>query len=543
MNTDIVKILLIEDEIADADWLDEILVEQDHPTVEIEHVKRLKEAVVSLSQNNFDAILLDLSLPDSKGLEGIAKIKEKAPNTAIIVLTYLNDQNIAIEALRQGVQDYLIKGKITRELLIRSILYAIERQKAEVKVRQDALMKEMLDRIRQSLDLKEILDSTVVEIRRFLATDRVLFYRCEANSTGEIIAESIKPKEEQDLSTQSMMNSIDFFELHSLLAQSDNIQAIEDVIAAPHEDVYFLAEHQIRSVLTLAIWRSSIVTESLDASNYLYNEIEENFLPANLVSTDNYRENTEINRSCSSKITDSEITNSEKQNSTRLWGMLVAHNFQTPRKWQDWEFDFLEKLTIQITIAIQQSELYRKLQDVNQQLEKLAILDGLTGVANRRYFDRILHNEWQRLAREQKPLSLILCDIDYFKLYNDTYGHPAGDRCLQAVAKVLKTSTKRPADLVARYGGEEFAIILPDTNTQGALFVANEIRRNLAQLKLVHKKSAISQHITLSIGITTQIPLPKASPHHLIAQTDNLLYQAKRQGRDCIAINDPNQTT
>ena len=530
MNTDTLKILLIEDEIADADFLEAILTTQNLLKIEINHVKRLQEALWCLSRDNFDAILLDLSLPDSQKLQSVKPIKEKALNTAIIVLTYLNDQNFAIQALREGVQDYLVKGKITSELLIRSIRYAIERQKTEVSIRQDALMKKMLDRIRQSLDLQEILDSTVIEISKFLATDRVFFYRYKAGDTGEIISESKQTKLESYLSTQSEVKSLKSLELSSLLASSGNIRTIEDVSIASCKEICTLEDHQVRSVLTLAIWRSSVITESLDTSNYLYNEIEENFLPFDPLS-ERYSIKDKDYQSFS------KINYCQTSDGDRLWGMLVAHNYNTPRKWQEWEIDFLQKLTTQIAIAIQQSELYRKLQSANKQLERLAILDGLTGVANRRYFDRILQNEWQRLSREQKYLSLILCDIDYFKFYNDTYGHPAGDRCLKDVAKILQKSIKRPADLVARYGGEEFAIILPDTNTQGALFVANKVRQHLASLKLIHEKSKADRYVTLSIGIATQLLPCNESLQDLVKQTDNLLYKAKEQGRNCIAIN------
>jgi diguanylate cyclase (GGDEF)-like protein len=214
--------------------------------------------------------------------------------------------------------------------------------------------------------------------------------------------------------------------------------------------------------------------------------------------------------------------------------VLVAHNYSTARKWQEWEIAFLQKLSTQVTLAIQQSELYAQLKNANQQLRQLAILDGLTGIANRRYFDRILNKEWKRLTREQQPLSLLLCDIDYFKDYNDTYGHPSGDRCLTEVAAVLKQATKRAADLVARYGGEEFAVILPNTNAKGALVVANAIRQKLHKLQLPHGKSAVSKYVTLSIGSATKIPNPNQNPSSLIKMADDALYRAKKAGRDRI---------
>ena len=128
-----------------------------------------------------------------------------------------------------------------------------------------------------------------------------------------------------------------------------------------------------------------------------------------------------------------------------------------------------------MTVAIQQSQFCCHLQAANKELQQLAILDGNTAIANRRYFDLVLNKEWQRLAREQLPLSLILADVDYFKVYNDTYGHQSGDRCLQAIARILQECTRRPADLVACYGGEEFALILPNINAPGALFVAHRV--------------------------------------------------------------------
>ena len=120
----------------------------------------------------------------------------------------------------------------------------------------------------------------------------------------------------------------------------------------------------------------------------------------------------------------------------------------------------------------------------NRELQQLALEDGLTRLANRRCFDEQLADEWQRLAREQQPLSLILCDLDHFKRYNDTFGHPAGDRCLIRVARALLNGPQRPADLVARYGGEEFAIVLPNTDSYGAWRIAQKIHRNIRALKI-----------------------------------------------------------
>ncbi|UBF24076.1 PleD family two-component system response regulator [Kovacikia minuta CCNUW1] len=174
------------------------------------------------------------------------------------------------------------------------------------------------------------------------------------------------------------------------------------------------------------------------------------------------------------------------------------------------------------------------LQAANQELQRLANLDGLTQVANRRRFDEYLEQEWRRLNREQSPLSLILCDVDFFKSYNDTYGHQAGDDCLRSIAHVLQTAATRPADVVARYGGEEFAIILPNTALEGAMQVAAEIQAGVKQLQIVHQDSQISPYVTLSLGVAMIIPRLGVSPAALIAAADQALYRAKANGRDRI---------
>jgi diguanylate cyclase (GGDEF)-like protein len=174
----------------------------------------------------------------------------------------------------------------------------------------------------------------------------------------------------------------------------------------------------------------------------------------------------------------------------------------------------------------------KKLLSLNQQLGKLAAIDGLTQIANRRIFDEFLTREWQRGQREQRYLSLILCDIDYFKLYNDNLGHHSGDFCLRRVAQAITKAVKRPADLVARYGGEEFAIILPQTSAQNALRVAETIRLKVKQLYLPHPESTVSNYISISLGVTCLIPQPRYTKKQLLVTADKALYQAKKQGRD-----------
>ncbi|MBW4612427.1 MAG: PleD family two-component system response regulator [Desmonostoc vinosum HA7617-LM4] len=181
---------------------------------------------------------------------------------------------------------------------------------------------------------------------------------------------------------------------------------------------------------------------------------------------------------------------------------------------------------------IQQSQLQQKLETANQELQRLVTIDELTQVANRRRFEEYLSQEWRRMARERQPLSLILCDVDYFKSYNDTYGHRAGDRCLQEVAKAIQNAARRSVDLVARYGGEEFAVILPNTDVQGAAYVAETICFAVRTLAIPHRNSQVSSYVTLSAGFITQIPAHSLDFEGMITAADQALYQAKAGGRD-----------
>lgn len=178
-------------------------------------------------------------------------------------------------------------------------------------------------------------------------------------------------------------------------------------------------------------------------------------------------------------------------------------------------------------LAESQAELER----ANAALRKLAALDGLTGIANRRRFDETIAAEWQRAMRSKMPLSLLLCDIDNFKLYNDALGHPAGDLCLQQTAGALVGCLKRPADLAARYGGEEFAVLLPDTNIDGAARLAESCRARVERLGLDHPGAECGM-VTLSIGVASMVPASDSTPGELVANADKALYAAKARGRN-----------
>lgn len=180
----------------------------------------------------------------------------------------------------------------------------------------------------------------------------------------------------------------------------------------------------------------------------------------------------------------------------------------------------------------------KKMEDVlvrlNKQLESLSLHDPLTGLANRRMYDQTIEVEWSRAYRNQEPMSLIVIDIDQFKQYNDRYGHAMGDDCLVKVAKALDNVATRTMDLMARYGGEEFVLMLPNTNKEAALLLAERCRKAVLELKIPHEASTVSDIVTISAGVSTLVPGENSAPGSIFEAADKMLYQAKQKGRNCI---------
>ena len=180
--------------------------------------------------------------------------------------------------------------------------------------------------------------------------------------------------------------------------------------------------------------------------------------------------------------------------------------------------------------------LSQELADKNSILESLAREDGLTGVANRRQFDEVLDAEIRRSGRSGQPLSLVLCDIDFFKSYNDCYGHLAGDDCLRSIGILLKRVFRRVGDLVARYGGEEFAVILPNTEADQAAQLAETLRLEMQAAGLPHKSSSIADSVTISIGVVTASCIDEHGPEWFIGMADNAMYESKGNGRNRVTV-------
>ncbi|HEY9808414.1 MAG TPA: diguanylate cyclase [Halomicronema sp.] len=364
---------------------------------------------------------------------------------------------------------------------------------------QERLLNSIVKQIRQSLRLEDILHTTVTKVRQFLRTNRVLIYQKQGKEFYEVVVEASSNDGKKMLGT-SVNHSL-LIEMSGCLENccSLDIKAIEDInMAGLSQDVKnWLEEWEVQSQLAIPI-----VFARQTQGEGLCSQARPRF----------WQENFEFVPSCF------------------LWGLLVAQQCETSRKWQGWEIEFLSSLSDQVGIAIEQAELLGQLEAANFELQRLSNLDGLTGLANRRRFDEYLASEWLRQTINQKPLSLILCDVDFFKRYNDSYGHQAGDECLQNIAKAIDAAHK-PDGLAARIGGEEFAVILAG-DLPKALDVAKKIHAEVGALMIVHPDSSVGKYVTISVGVATTIPNSKGSLTGLIEVADRTLYRAKQQGRN-----------
>jgi diguanylate cyclase (GGDEF)-like protein len=384
------------------------------------------------------------------------------------------ETEVTIETLHNIVADRTLGLAQANQTLQKQV---DERRRAKSalqhQIDRERLVNRISQHIRQSLNLDDILQTTVTEAQQFLKAEQAFIYQFEQTTVGHIAVECSSDRCAQ-LQGQAEIEAV-LRQINPAFYQTGRLHSIPDLQATwlPSADLQLFRHLPMQSLVV-----APIITKETP------------------------------------------------------WGLLILNQCSAPRCWEKREIDLLKQLANQVGIAIQQAELYALLETANACLENLARVDGLTQVPNRRRFDEQLGQEWRRMQRDQTPISLILCDIDHFKLYNDTYGHPAGDACLKQVAQALAQVVKRPADLVARYGGEEFAVVLPATDIGGAVTVAAEIRQALAQLGIAHQASSTRPYVTLSFGVACTIPNANLSPQTLIDQADRALYKAKQQGRD-----------
>lgn len=425
-----------------------------------------------------DLILLDLMMPDIDGLEVCKRLQEipEYASIPIIFITASDEVEHLVKAFEAGAVDYITKPFSQPELLARvqtHLELKLLRDRALRQFEQERIVSSITHGIHHSLNLATVLQTAVSELLPLLKADRVLIGQFTDDRCFCLAEELTSAAGDRLIKTN--------LPIHQTPLQSVQFQqwSIDAAMPENWSDSHrnWMNQYQVKAALVVPIAQEQ-----------------------------------------------------------QIWGVLLVHYHQE-HAWASDEMTVLLRIVDQLAIAIQHSTLHEQLQDANRMLQQVANTDGLTQLANRRRFDEYFVQEWARSQREDSPLSFLLCDIDYFKQYNDHYGHPQGDWCLQQVAQGISSVINRPADLVARYGGEEFAVLLPQTSSEGAIRVAQNIQQVMQELKIPHDAVAAGYTLTLSIGITSVHASKYLRPQDLIESADCALYDAKSSGRNRYVVN------
>ncbi|NEP55549.1 MAG: diguanylate cyclase [Symploca sp. SIO2G7] len=469
------------------------LISIGEPTIVTDH----RGCIVSINQAAES--LTDWSLSEVLGIDARQVL------TFIQAQTHTQIKNPLMQVLHKGIQitlssNYLLKTKNGKEIPINSTANPIKNSQGEVigsilvlqdiseqqqahrnqqqLQKQDKLVADFSQSLRQSLKLEEVLNMTVTQVRQLLENDQVVIYRFSADGSGSVVAESVA----SDLLCLLGWEGRDpWIADPNYLSQyrSGQIRVIEDTYKAD------LQQGQLRFLEFFSI-KSKIVVPLLTGEH--------------------------------------------------LWGLLICHHCSVPRQWSQWQIESLKQLASHIGAAIDKAELVQQLEQANQQLQHLTSVDDLTQLANRSWFENYLDWEWQRLAREQSPLAIIMADIDFFQELNDIYGNQIRDDCLRQVASVIRQAVEHPTDLVARYSEQEFGMILPNTNASGGVWIAQKMRGIVKRLKLANFSSPVKRYITLSLGVASIVPTSKYDSKILVEVASKALYKAKAEGGDRVVL-------
>ena len=472
-------ILIVDDTPANLRLLTRILSSEGY---EVRVASSGKQALRSIESKPPGLIILDIMMPEIDGYQVCQQLKTKDEtcDIPVIFLSALDEVTNKVKAFELGGVDYITKpfepievvARVENQLRLRELQLQLQEKNVELK-----LLLTVTQAINEASDVDTALNVILEQVCQTLGWD---FGEVWMPSAEETLLQS------HCLWYGGDQNLVDFHEYHQYLTfpfylglkqrilQSSKIEFIENI--------------------------------STDDSRNHSQNFPQNFFFKSALSVPILFAN-------------------------KLLSILIFYS----RKSQIFDQrsqDILQAIATQLGSMIQRKQAEALLKKANEELERLATFDWLTQIPNRRCFDEYLFQEWRRMAREEKPLSLIFCDVDYFKLYNDHYGHQEGDDCLQRVAQALRRAVKRPADLVARYGGEEFAVILPNTEGENAVIIAETIREEIKKLKIIHAYSNVSEYVTLSLGVSCLIPSQTYSPEPLVTFADQALYEAKKQGRD-----------
>jgi diguanylate cyclase (GGDEF)-like protein/PAS domain S-box-containing protein len=435
--------------------------------------------------------LLSLKIHDLNPSENLEIVTERLAKSQRVSITFetthrrKNGSTFPVEISAQSMdlgQEKIILT-IIKDITQSKIFEGLLRQQ----VYRDKIVSALQERIHQSLNLKDILQATVKELREYLQADRVIIYQVLPQGNGNILVESVTRPHPSMLGF--LIHDPLIIERKALaLYHQGAVRAIADI---NQEGL----DQRMLNLLKYFQVKSSLAVPILQKSSYLMNLQEELSVPSS----------------------------GGANHENHLWGVLIAHNCVETREWYQPEIDLMKGLSVQIAIAIQQSELYREFQKAHKQLQQLINIDPLTLMANRSKFDEYINSESERLSNTKEYLSVLLCNIDCLNNYNENYGYPAGDRVLKQIGQILRSVANRQTDLVARYQGGEFAVILPYRTPEITQQIAEEIRFRVKALEIDHNQSPISQYITVSLGIASLIPQTQIDASQLLIDaTKNL---------------------
>ncbi len=497
------NILLVEDDHAYAALITELL--ERHGAASVTHCLRMRDALASLAEHRFDALLLDLSLPDGWGLDLMAEVRENAPEMPVLVLTGRDDEELAVNAVQQGAQDYLVKSQVDSgaALLPRAVRYAIERQRFLLEQRES----ERRLRAAQEATEAQVRERTA-ELIHQVGVLQVRERRLRGlNEMGEWLQSCLTVEEAYRVVARSAQQIF-----------SGEAGLEEGAVCGMESGMLAMARAAEQTLEAVAVWGDAATAPVFTADQCWALR----------------RGRLHRSRESGSPACAHVGAGVERSLCVPLIGpggaMGLLHLATAiPLGDQCLGNDLAP---VAATVADHAALALSNLQ-LRAKLERQALRDPLTGLYNRRYLEETLQRELRRAERSRKKLGLLMLDIDYFKNFNDRHGHAAGDALLRAIGRFLEEHT-RGADLACRYGGEEFLVLLPETDLEALRQRAEQIRAGVEKVSVAHD-GVMLEGVSLWVGVAAY-PGAGAGAADLLRAADRALYHAKAAGRNQVKV-------
>jgi two-component system cell cycle response regulator len=535
MSTTPIKILLIENETQDACLLQELLAEAGGIQLELTQVVRMSDALHHLGENRFNIILLNLSLPDSQGLDSFNRIKTEVPEVPVVILTNVDNHELAVKAVQEGAQDYLVKGQINSSMLMRSIRHALERQRIMDELKQSQrLILEQQNTLLEEERLKVLIQmagATAHELSQpltsMLCNIDLLKKEIEEPTHCAMYLDSIEKDSKRIAATIRRIRNIRHYDIKPYYGSSFIIDIDQKILILSVEDVdsdfemiQACVEEQEQVTLTRAHTIENVLCmveqEKFDIILSHYQLLDGNGVD---LLTALQRKGFDI----------PVVIITKEENEMAAWLSLKAGASDYLTK------DMVSKSSLfrSIVNALEKAHLKREIKNARKRIVELSTIDEPTGLYNRRYFMEVLERECERARRYKTGLLLFMMDIDNFKWVTDTYGHPAGDMVITEIGKMLKRCIRKN-DFAFRYGGEEFAVLLSHTQVEKALEVCERLRKAIEAHPFEYNLSHFE--ITISAGVSSSDHSKAHTPSELLARATRALSLAKATGKKQVTI-------